>query len=302
MNKRILLALTLLLTSNFLMAQTRYISPDANRAGSNANHRALYLTAPDVPRTFTMFGEKVPLKVWDVRERFDRELLFNSYMQGSTIYILKHAGRYMKIIEQKLRDNGVPDDFKYLCVAESALRNQRSRVGAAGFWQFMPKTAPSYGLYLDGEVDERYNPYKSTDAACKYLKQAYRKFGNWTAAAASYNCGMGGYNGRAKRQGTYNFYDLFLPNETMRYVFRIAAFKYIFENQKALGYNLTPEDIYRPIPTRSVSISRGLGDLSTYARSQGTNYKTLKFLNPWLRNKTFVNSKKRTYQLLLPRR
>jgi hypothetical protein len=300
MNKHLLIALSFLFISNAILAQTRYISPDANSTGKR--HKALYLTAPDVPRTFTMFGEKMPLKVWDVRERFDRELLFNSYMQGSTIYILKHAGRYMKIIEQKLKANGVPDDFKYLCVAESALRNQRSRVGAAGFWQFMPKTAPSYGLYLDGEVDERYNPYKSTDAACKYLKQAYRKFGNWTAAAASYNCGMGGYNRRAKRQGSYNFYDLFLPNETMRYVFRIAAFKYIFENQKALGYNLTDEDIYRPIPTRSVTVSNGLGDLSTYARSQGTNYKTLKFLNPWLRNKTFVNSKRRTYQLLLPRR
>jgi len=300
MNKNILLVFTLLFTSNLLLAQTRYISPDANRSG--ANHKALYLTAPDVPKTFSLFGERMPLNVWDVRERFDREILFNSYMQGSTIYILKHAGRYMSIIERKLKENGVPDDMKYLCVAESALRNQKSRVGAAGFWQFMPKTAPSYGLYLDGEVDERYNPYKSTDAACKYLKQAYRKFGNWTAAAASYNCGMGGYNGNAKRQGSYNFYDLFLHSETMRYVFRIAAFKYIFENQKALGYNLTDEDIYKPIPTRTVTVSKGLGDLSAYARSQGTNYKTLKFLNPWLRNRSFNNSKGRTYQLLLPQR
>lgn len=300
MTKSILIALSILFLANNIFAQTRYISPDANRSG--ANHKALYLTAPDVPKTFTLFGERMPLNVWDVRERFDREILFNSYMQGSTIYILKHAGRYMSIIEKKLKANGVPDDMKYLCVAESALRNQKSRVGAAGFWQFMPKTAPSYGLYLDSEVDERYNPYKSTDAACKYLKQAYKKFGNWTAAAASYNCGMGGYNGNAKRQGSYNFYDLFLHSETMRYVFRIAAFKFIFENQKALGYNLTDEDIYKPIPTRSVRVSTGLGDLAAYAKTQGTNYKTLKFLNPWLRNRSFKNVKGRSYNLLLPRR
>jgi len=299
MKKTTLLALCILFIGNALFAQ-RYISPEANN--SDGKHRPLIITAPDVPKTFTMFGEKVPVKTWDVRERFDRELLINSYMQGSTVYILKHVGRYMPMIEKKLKENGVPDDFKYLCVAESALRNQRSRVGAAGFWQFMKKTAPGYGLYVDNEVDERYNPYKSTDAACKYLKQAHRKFGNWTAAAASYNCGMGGYNGNAKRQGTYNFYDLFLPNETMRYIFRIAALKYIMENQKALGYNLTSEDIYRPIPTRSVRISSGLGDLATYARSQGTNYKTLKFLNPWLRNRSFTNAKKRSYTLLLPRK
>lgn len=299
MKKTSLFILCILLVGSTLNAQT-YISPDENSSGRN--HRPLTITAPDVPTSFTMFGERVPVNIWDVRERFDRELLINSYMQGSTVYILKHVGRYMPMIEKKLKENGVPDDFKYLCVAESALRNQRSRVGAAGFWQFMKGTAPGYGLYIDNEVDERYNPYKSTDAACKYLKQAYKKFGNWTAAAASYNCGMGGYNGNAKRQGTYNFYDLFLPEETMRYIFRIAALKYIMENQQALGYKLTNEDIYRPIPTRSVTISRGLGDLAAYAKSQGTNYKTLKFLNPWLRNRSFYNAKKRTYTLLLPRK
>lgn len=290
--KSILIGLSILLTATYAFAQSNI----------QGNHKPLNITAPDVPRTFTMFGERMPLEIWDVRERFDRELLFNSYMQGSTSYIIKLSGRYLPIIEQKLRENGVPDDMKYLCIAESALRNQKSRVGAAGFWQFMKGTAPSYGLYIDNEVDERFNPYKSTDAACKYLKQAHKKFGNWTAAAASYNCGMGGYNGNASRQGSYNFYDLFLPEETMRYIFRIAALKHILDNQRALGYNLTDEDIYKPIPTRTVRISGSLGDLASYARSQGTNYKTLKFLNPWLRNRSFYNKKGRTYELLLPRK
>ncbi len=273
----------------------------ASEPMGSSDFRPLNISTPDVPKNFTLFGERIPVEDWEVRERFDRELLTNTYMQGSTSYIIKLAGRYMNIIEQKLKENGVPDDFKYLCVAESALRNQKSRVGAAGFWQFMPATAPSYGLYIDGEVDERFNPYKSTDAACKYLKQAYAKFGNWTAAAASYNCGMGGYNGRANAQGTFNFYDLELPEETMRYILRIAALKYIMDNQKAFGYNLTGDDIYKPIPTRTVNISSGLGDLSNYARSQGTNLKIIKELNPWLREKTFSNSKGRSYELLLPK-
>jgi hypothetical protein len=294
--KKIFVLFLSIIISNTIIAQ-RYIDTEIRNTN---NHRPLIVTAPDVPKTFTLFGEKMPLHLWDVRERFDKELLFNSYMQGSTSYIIKLAGRYMSIIEQKLKEHGVPDDMKYLCVAESALRNQKSRVGAAGFWQFMKGTAPRYGLHIDSEVDERYNPYKSTDAACKYLKQAYAKFGNWTAAAASYNCGMGGYNGNANRQGSYNFYDLFLPQETMKYIFRIAALKYILENQKALGYNLSAEDIYKPIPTRSVTISGSLGDLSAYAQSQGTNYKTLKFLNPWLRNRSLNNKSGRRYELLLP--
>lgn len=209
-------------------------------------------------------------------------------------------GRYMPMIEKKLQENGVPLDFKYLCIAESALQNQKSRVGAAGFWQFMAGTAPRYGLYVDDEVDERFNPEKSTDAACKYLKQAYAKFGTWTAAAASYNCGMGGYSSNAQRQGTDDFYSLYLPEETMRYIFRIAALKYILENQTAFGFRLSTEDIYRPIPTRMISINGALGDLSAYARSQGTDYKTLKLLNPWLRDRSLDNRKGRIYELLLP--
>ncbi len=302
MKKQLLLAATAILFLTTSAVAQQYIDPDNGSNGSlRARHQPLTITAPDVPKTYTLFGERVPLEQWDVRERFDRELLYNSYMQGSTTYIIKHTGRYMPMIERILKEKGIPDDMKYLCVAESALRNQRSRVGAAGFWQFMKKTAPSYGLYVDDEVDERYNPVKSTYAACKYLRQAYNKFGNWTAAAASYNCGMGGYNGNCTRQGTKNYYNLFLHSETMRYIFRIMALKYILENQKALGYNITAEDIYRPHSTRTVTITSGIGDIATWARSKGTNYKTVKFLNPWMRNRSLYNKKGRTYQVLLPR-
>lgn len=283
-------------------AQPRYINPDAGgRSNIPSGFDPVKVTVPEVPKNFTLFGEKMPLEIWDVQERFDRELLFNTYLQGTTAYILKLMGRYMPMIEKILKEQGIPDDFKYLCIAESALRNQTSRAGAVGFWQFMKSTAPGFGLYVDSEVDEREDPLKSTYAACKYLRQAYNKFGNWTNAAASYNCGMGGLNGNISRQGSTNFYDLYLPEETMRYIFRIAALKYILENNEQFGFHLKDRDIYQPVPTRVVTISGSLGDLAGWARSQGTNYKTLKLLNPWLQNRTLYNKSGRTYQILLPR-
>lgn len=258
------------------------------------------VTTPSVPKSFTLFGEKMPLDQWDIRERFDRELLVNTYMQGSTAYIVKLMHRWMPMIEERLAANGVPDDFKYLCVAESALQNQISKAGAVGFWQFMSSTAPLYGLLIDSEIDERYNAEKATDAACKYLKDAYQKFGNWTNAAASYNCGMGGMNSALTSQGETSFYNVLLPEETMRYIFRIAALKYILANQRMMGFNLQEDDIYQPLQLRRETISGGIGNLVAFAKSRGTNYKMLKLLNPWLREKSFNNLKGRTYTILLP--
>lgn len=281
-------------------ANPRYKNNDMPDEKPLVSYSPINVTAPDVPKVFSLFGEKMPLDIQDVRERFDRELLVNTYMQGSTSYIIKLTARWMPMIEARLAANGIPDDFKYLCVAESALQNQVSKAGAVGFWQFMSGTAPSYGLYIDGEVDERYNAEKATDAACKYLRDAYTKFGNWTAAAASYNCGMGGMNGALNTQGETSFYDVLLPDETMRYVFRIAALKFLLTNQKQMGFNLNDDDMYKPLKVRRETISGGVGSLVAYAKSHGTNYKTLKLLNPWLRDKTLNNVKGRTYTILLP--
>ena len=289
----------------------RYVGPDKEPAQEKpkpfSQEKAAYtisaplrVSTPDVPKTFDLFGEKMPLEIWDVRERFDRELLVNTYMQGSTAYIIKLMYRWMPMIEARLKANGVPDDFKYLCVAESALQNQTSRVGAVGFWQFMQGTATQYGLHIDHEVDERYNPEKTTDAACRYLKDAYAKFGNWTAAAASYNCGMGGYNSAMTKQGETSFYKLWLPDETMRYIFRIAALKQILSNPKASGFILNDDDVYKPLKVERTTINYGIGDLIQFAKNKGTDYKTLKMLNPWLRDNTFNNAKQREYTLLLP--
>lgn len=280
---------------------SRYISNDSQMVVTIPSYTPINVTAPDVPKTFMLFGERMPLELWDVRERFDRELLINTYMQGQTSYIIKQMGRWLPLIEERLALNEVPDDFKYLCIAESALQNQTSKAGAVGFWQFMAGTAPSYGLVIDNEVDERYNVEKSTDAACRYLKQAYDKFGNWTSAAASYNCGLGGMNSALTTQGETSFYNVLLPEETMRYIFRIAALKLILTNPHKMGFNLTEDDMYQPLDLMTDTVYAGVGNLVQYAKSKGTNYKTLKMLNPWLRDKYFLNPKQRVYSILLPK-
>src|ERR1043165_1645269 len=173
--------------------------------------------APELPKSISFAGEAAPLDRWEVRERLDRELLINYYMHGSLLYILKLTTRYFPQIEERLKANGIPEDFKYLCVAESSLQHLTSAAGAQSFWQFLGGTGQQYGLQVDGEVDERYNVEKATDAACKYFRTAYERFGSWTAAAASYNCGMGGYSSQAAFQGSSNYYDLIFPEETNRY-------------------------------------------------------------------------------------
>lgn len=256
--------------------------------------------APELPETMSFAGERVPLERWEVREYLDREILFDYYRMNNMLYMLKLANRYFPYIEERLKYHGVPDDFKYLCVAESNMQNAISRAGAVGFWQFMRGSAPGYGLEVGSNIDERYNVYKSTDAACKYLKQAYAKFGSWTAAAASYNCGQGGYNAAANFQGSTNYYDLLLPEETQRYIFRILAYKYLMSNAKQLGYNIDEDELYPPLKTRTIVISRSIPNLSSFAKQNGTTYKILKMLNPWMRSKELVVRGGKSYTIHLP--
>ncbi|RYZ52742.1 MAG: lytic transglycosylase domain-containing protein [Sphingobacteriales bacterium] len=257
-------------------------------------------SAPSLPTSMSFAGEKVPLGRTDVREQLDRELLYNYYNQYSTIYILKLAGRYFPVIEPILKANGIPDDFKFLCVAESALQNQTSRVGAVGFWQFMPATAPQYGLEISDDVDERYDVVKSTEAACKYFRQAYNKFGSWTAAAASYNMGQGGYNGQSNFQRKDNYYDLMLPEETMRYVFRILAFKLLTGHPEKYGYAVNAADTYKPVKTRSVTVDTSIPDLAAFALGQGSTYRKIKQQNPWLRERRLTVRKGKSYVIAIP--
>jgi hypothetical protein len=252
------------------------------------------------PDTLSFADEAVPLERWDVKERFDRELLFNGYNRANVLFLLKLANRYFPQISERLKANGVPDDFKYVCVAESnLLSGARSGVGATGFWQFMSGTAPGYGLKITSEVDERYDLAKSTDAAAAYLKSAYKKFGSWTAAAASYNMGQGGFNGQASYQGTENYYDLMLPEETNRYLFRILAFKYLLENAEALGYEVKAGELYAEVPSRTVTVTASIPNLAQFAKANGTTYKMLRQLNPWIRGRS-LSVKGSPYEIKLP--
>ena len=281
---------------------SRKIDPATTPVEMSAEGRPHYKWyAPHVPSSIDFCGENVPLDRWEVREKLDRELLVNTYLHGSQLYILKLAGRYFPIIEERLKANGVPPDLKYVCVAESALQqNAWSSVGAASFWQFMKDTGPRYGLEINDEVDERFNVVKATDAACQYFKEAYSKFGSWTAAAASYNCGMAGFAKQAEFQQSNNYYDLIFPEETNRYVFRIVALKHLLSNAKKYGMMIEEGDEYKPLKARTVMVDKSITNLTEFAVANGTSYKMLKIYNPWLRDRKLTVKPGKTYEIQLP--
>ena len=256
--------------------------------------------APELPKAISFAGEAVPLDRWEVRERLDRDVLMNYYTHGSLLYILKLSSRYFPLIEEHLKANDIPDDFKYLCVAESSLQHLTSSAGAQSFWQFLGGTATQYGLQVDAEVDERYDVAKATDAACKYFRAAYEKFGSWTAAAASYNCGMGGYNSQVTFQGSTNYYDLLLPEETNRYIFRILALKYLISGASKMGYIIQPQDAYKPFRTRNITVTESIPNLAEWAKAQGSSYKMVKTVNPWLRTRALTVKGGKSYEIAVP--
>lgn len=239
---------------------------------------------PPLPDTVFFCGKAIEISDFDTRERLDKELVINAFYHSSTIFGLKRAHRYFDQIERILKQQNVPTDFKYLCLIESNLTQAVSPAGAKGFWQFMPKTAQEYGLRVDKEVDERLHIEKSTGAACEYLQESYSRFNDWTLVAASYNMGMGGVKEALENQGVDNFLDLQLNNETSRYIFRILALKLIFENPEAYGYFPKELELYEPIKTRTVEITESITNLMDWSREQGTTYRMLKLLNPWIVN------------------
>lgn len=252
------------------------------------------------PAEVDFAGEKAPLNVADVRERFDRELLVNANLHATTQLIIKRANRVFPVIEPILQRYGVPDDFKYLAVIESGLVNAVSPAGARGVWQFMPETGKERGLEVNDLVDERYHLEKSTEAACKYLLDAKAKFGSWTLAAASYNGGFNGVNKQITFQGVDNYYDLLLTEETSRYVFRILALKEIMKNPALYNFNLQPHELYPVIPVKTVEVTTSIPDLAVFAKKQGINYKILKIHNPWLRDRSLTVKPGKAYTVEIP--
>lgn len=254
-----------------------------------------------VPENPTFAGEPVPIERSYIRESLDRELLVNTYWQSQTLLFIKRAAKYFPLIEPILKEEGVPDDFKYLALAESALIIRAvSPAGAAGPWQFMKGAGNDYGLEINSQVDERYHVEKATAAACRFLKSSYEKFGSWTLAAAAYNAGRSHVIRQLDRQQTNNYYDLLLNEETGRYVFRIIAIKEILENPVVYGFHVKEKDLYYMEPTYTVEVDSAVSDFASFAKGFGLSYKELKDLNPWLRDDHLTNSRGKTYKIKIP--
>ncbi|MEL6917078.1 MAG: lytic transglycosylase domain-containing protein, partial [Bacteroidota bacterium] len=258
------------------------------------------ISAIDIPENLSFAGEPVPSNDPEVMERVDREFLVNTYWQSNALLLMKRANKYFPVIEPILAKNGIPDDFKYLAVAESGLQNVVSPAGATGFWQIMRATGKQYGLEVNSNVDERYHIEKATEVACAYLNDAKKRFGNWTLAAASYNAGAGSINKFMGIQKAADYYDLLLGEETGRYVFRILAIKEILSNPEKYGFDIDKEDMYSAVPTFKVEVSEPVFNFADFAKQYEINYKILKRHNPWLREPHLNNSSKKKYVIEIP--
>ena len=254
----------------------------------------------ELPETMEFCGEKVPLDLFYVRERLERELLINTYRHSTTILQLKRTTRWFPVMEPLMEQYGLPEDFKYLAMIESELTNAVSPSKAVGFWQFLESTGKEYGLEINREVDMRYNVEKETVAACKYLKESYRKFGSWIAAAAAFNCGNGRISRTMEEQRVNSYFDMMLPEETQRYVFRILALKLITESPEKYGFQIGDNGWYRPFETKTMTVTESIPNLVNFAYEQGTNYKMLKYFNPWLRSNSLTISAGNSYEIKIP--
>jgi hypothetical protein len=278
-----------------------YKEADSEPAKEEKENQTFQTVKPfKTPDYMEFAGEPMPLNNFDVKERLDRELIINAYWHSIAIANMKRSGKYFPIIEPILAKHGVPDDFKYLAIAESGLKNATSPAGAKGIWQFMKPTAQHYKMVVDSEVDERYNVEKATENACKYLKTAYKRFNSWTLAAASYNMGEPRLQRLLKDQGVSSYFDVHLSEETLRYVFRIAAIKEIYSNPEKYGFYLDHSDKYGTMQFTTKTVNYGITSLASFAKENNTTYRKLKIYNPWLRKPYLKNTAKRTYDIKIP--
>lgn len=274
-------------------SQTKHQLPD-----SLGTH---LFTPVEIPDKLEFAGEKVPMEYFDVRESLDRELLSTVYFHSQTIRYLKSMPRYFSIIEPILKANGVPEDFKYLCVAESGFDIRAlSPAKAAGFWQLLESVAKENGLEVNNEVDERYHIEKATAVACRVFKSAYQKYGSWALVAAAYNGGRAGLDQKIAQQKVKNYYDMQFVEETSRYVFRILALKLVMEDPERYGFKVDEKDRYPIIETKNVEVKSSIADFPAWSINKGINFKILKMFNPWLRDLSLKNPAKKTYILKVP--
>jgi len=263
--------------------------------------RHMKVFSPEIPVSANFAGEAVPLEVIYVKEAFDREIMAGTFMQSSTIMMFKRACRWFPVIEPILKKNGIPDDFKFLVLAESNLVNVVSPAGAEGYWQFIKTSGVRYGLEINEFVDERYNMEKATQAACNYFRDAYKNLNNWTLVAASYNRGIDGIGKALVKQKVNNYFDLYLNDETSRYVFRIIALKEIYNHPVRYGFYLRVRDFYPQINCRMVVIDSSINNLLVFAKRLSVNYRILREFNPWIRNYSLPNKSRKIFVFQIPK-
>lgn len=300
MNQKLLI-LNLFLASALIVVAIAAFK--GNDGGKNSDSPEQRVRSINLDKDFDFCGEKLPMDNWDVKQRLDAELLRNVYFHSQTIIALKRANALFPIIEPILREEGVPDDLKYLAVAESTLSNAISPSGAKGVWQFMKSAADDYKLEVNTEVDERYHLEKATHAACKYLRSQKSQLGSWTAAAAAYNGGPGRIREEMDKQRTKSFYNLNLAaDETMRYPFRIVAIKEVMKYASEYDYDIDKEHLYPPLTDyKTVDVKGAIPSLGDFAVQNGTTYRMLKLYNPWLVDSKLTNKEGKTYQIRIPK-
>ena len=261
----------------------------------------IYFTAVKLPEKLDFANEPVPLENFDIRESLDREMLIVANFHSQNLLYIKKTNRYFSVIEPILKKNDIPDDFKFLALAESGFLDKIvSPSGAVGIWQFMKDAAIENGLEVNDEVDERYHIEKSTEAACKYLRYSFEKYGSWTIVAASYNAGITGINRQIDVQDSKNYYDLLLNEETSRYIFRILALKLVIGDPEKYGFKVSDEEKYPIIPFKEVKVAGSVKSFTEFARTNNINYKLFKQFNPWLRQPDLKNPKGKIYTVKIP--
>jgi hypothetical protein len=258
------------------------------------------LAALQFPATLDFCKERVPVERPEIRERFEKELLLSLWDRPQVILWLKRSRRYLPIIEKALAKKGLPQDLKYVALAESALRpHVSSTKGAIGFWQFMAPTGRTNGLVINRYRDERRNIETSTKAAIRYFEALYKRFGSWTLAAAAFNCGEYGLAADIEEQDVRDYYDLYLPLETERYIFRVLSAKLILSDPAKYGFHLKEGDYYPPIEADDITFQVAYKiPITIVAKAAQTHFKVIKGLNPEIRG-TFMP--KGRHRILVPK-
>ncbi len=299
MKKMILMAVLLLAASIPGQAQ---LKREYSKNTTSSSPVFSVTASPDIPMSVTFAGEKVSFDRLDMAERLDRELTGIIYGQTTTELCFKRANRYFPALAKILKEQGVPLDFLYLAVTESSMDyNAYSSAKAAGMWQLLAGTGRDFGLEVSDEVDERFDPEKSTVAACKYLKAAYKKYGHWPTVAASYNAGMQKISGELSKQKVDNSFDLYLVQETSRYVFRIIAYKLVMESPKRYGYRFSRKNLWQPVDYTTVDVSGSVPSWIDWAKGKGITYAQLREANPWIRSTKLTNAGGKTYKVRVPK-